>query len=273
MPFLTYVPRSPLANFVELFWYCDGYALKHSKERVLPDGLAQLVIGLHDGPLRTFDIHDPGRTQSFKGSLLCGPRSKCSIIDTASLGPSMGVQFRAGGAFPFLGVPAGDLHNLNVSLEALWGEKAEELHGRLMEARTPAARFQILEESLLARAQAGPERHPAVRQALSEFQAATPGQTVADVIRRTGFSAKWLVTLFTDQVGMTPKLYCRLRRFQNALSLIGSVPAPDWSESALASGYYDQAHFNRDFSDFAGLNPTQYLRTRSEHPNHVRVAD
>jgi AraC-like DNA-binding protein len=273
MVFLAYNPPPPLADFVELFWYCDGYAEQASKERVLPTGDIQLVISLGDDQLRTYHARNAEKSQTYRGPLLCGPRSECSIIDTRPLASSMGVLFKPGSAFPFLGTPVGELHNLNVSLESLWGRKADELRDRLLEARTPEARFRILEQSLLAQVNLAWERHPAVTYALRHFQAVPHDQTIAVVAERTGFSAKWLIEVFRAQVGLTPKVYCRLRRFQTALKLIGQKQQPDWAGLALTCGYYDQAHFNRDFRAFSGLSPTTYLASRGEHQNHVQLPD
>src|SRR5262245_53200593 len=101
MVFLVHIPEPPLAEFVKLIWYCDGGSLPHAKERVLPTGDVQLVVGLRDEPLRTFDAS--GRLHRIRGPLLCGPRSECSIIDSSSTASCMGVLFKPGGAFPFLG--------------------------------------------------------------------------------------------------------------------------------------------------------------------------
>jgi len=70
-------------------------------------------------------------------------------------------------------------------------------------------------------------------------------------------------------VGLTPKLYCRVQRFQQVLRLLDTGRPFDWANVALACGYYDQAHFIRDFRAFSGLSPTTYLRNRGEHLNHV----
>jgi transcriptional regulator GlxA family with amidase domain len=71
---------------------------------------------------------------------------------------------------------------------------------------------------------------------------------------------------------MTPKRYCRVRRFQAALRFLGGQANVDWAQVALACGYFDQAHFNRDFRAFAGVNPTTYLIERGEHQNHLRFS-
>ena len=58
---------------------------------------------------------------------------------------------------------------------------------------------------------------------------------------------------------MTPKLYCRLARFQRLLRSIQKRKTVDWADAALNSGYFDQAHFNHDFREFSGITPTEYL--------------
>jgi AraC-like DNA-binding protein len=269
MVLLTYIPQQPLADFVELLWYCDGLAPPHPKERVLPMGAMQLVINLRDDPLRNYDRQHTDRFQSYRGPLLCGPRSEYSVIDTASQVSSMGVFFKPGGAFPFLGVPASELHNLDLSLEMLWKDKADELHDRLLKAKTPTARFHILEQALLARAARRRGRHPAVTFALREFQRVPYERTIASVSEHIGLSARRFIQVFHDQVGLTPKLYCRVRRFQEALRLIGDRQSLDWTALALTCGYFDQAHFIHDFRAFSGLSPGAYRALRGEHQNHV----
>jgi AraC-like DNA-binding protein len=78
------------------------------------------------------------------------------------------------------------------------------------------------------------------------------------------------VQLFSDEVGLTPNLFCRVLGCQHALRRISRSPHPDWTNLALACGYYHQAHFNHDFRNFFGLAPTAYLSRRGEHVNHAR---
>jgi AraC-like DNA-binding protein len=185
----------------------------------------------------------------------------------------MGVLFKPGGAYPFLDAPAGELQNLNVPLDALWGSEAQDLRDRLQEATTPDSRFQVLEECLLGRVNLSRERHPAVTLALRAFQAVPQVQTIAEVAKDSGLSQKWFIESFRAHVGLTPKLYCRLRRFQRALALIGRRQQLDWAHLALTCGYFDQAHFIRDFRAFSDICPSKYLVDRTEHSNRARLAD
>jgi len=151
---------------VELFWSYEGPGPPHAKERCLPTGTVELVVDLRKDELRVYGGQDHERFRSFRTALICDAHSEPFVIDTASQASVMGVHFRPGGAFPFLGLPAEELRNAHASLETLWGAKAAELRDRLLEAETPEARFRALERALLAWASRPLARHPAVSPAL-----------------------------------------------------------------------------------------------------------
>src|SRR5579859_6721158 len=171
MLFLTHIPQPPLNNFVELFWFYDGYpAGSHKKERLMPDGSVELVINLKENEARIYDRDNLARCQRLPGAILAGPHSSFFVIDTAQQDSVMGIHFKPGGAFPFFKMPASELHNLHVSLEDLWGHEAGLLRDRLLEAQTPQRKLQVLEECLLAKAFKPLERHRAVACALGLFR-------------------------------------------------------------------------------------------------------
>ena len=259
MDFHTHIPPGPLSEFVELFWLYECYAPPHGTERVLPQGTMELVVILGE--------------HADTGAVVSGAHSETFLLDTARPMSVLGVHFKPGGAFPFLGLPAGELHNAHVALDGLWGRRAGELRERIHETKSPAAKFRVLEQALLTRAALPLERHPAVAFALGAFNSVPHARTIAEVTERVGLSPRRFIQLFKDQVGLTPKLFCRVRRFQEVLRAIHDAREVDWADMALAAGYYDQAHFIADFREFSGLNPTAYLKMRGEHLNHVPLAD
>lgn len=277
MVYRAYIPRPPLSRFVDLFWYHGGEHPPHARERRLPTGTVELIFDLRDDGARGHDGQEGReRFRGFGGALVCGPHSGFFVIDTAVQASVMGAHFKPGGALPFLGVAAHELRDAHVPLEALWGARAGELRQRLLEAGTPQAGFRVLEESLSERAMRPARRHPAhpaVAFALEEFRYAPHARKVSEVRARTGLSARRFIRLFDEEVGLTPKLFCRVRRFQEALCLIEDGRGVGWADLALASGYFDQAHFARDFRGFSGLTPTAYLARRGEHRNHVALVD
>ncbi len=272
---LTYIPRPPLSEFIHFLWLYDGYSQPHAKERILPSGEMQLVINLAEDQARFYDRHDFARCYSFRGALLYGSHSEYQVIDTAEQASVIGVHFRAGGAFPFLRMPAGELRETTVALDSLWGRAAVDLRDRLVEAPTHKARFEILEEALLNEFLRGMRAmpHSAVSFALRQFLGAPHTGTITSVTEGIGLSPKRFIQTFRDQTGFTPKVFCRIRRFQKALDRMEGCRSVDWSAVALDSGYFDQAHFNHDFRAFSGINPSTYLARRTPHRNHVPLPE
>ena len=268
-----YIPRPPLSNFVDLFWLYEGYSQPHDKERLLPNGSMELVVNLKDDQARVYDRRDTARFQATRGALLVGVQSEFFVIDTAQQTSVIGAHFKPGGAFPFFNLPSGEFHNQHLSLDLLWGTSASELRDRLLEAPTPEIKFQILEESLLAHAGKPLLRHPAVNFALNEFGDLRRTPSISEVTGQIGLSSRRFIDVFSDQVGLTPKLFCRVRRFQKVLHRIGMAREVDWTDVALSCGYFDQAHFIHDFRAFSGLSPTAYAAHRTEHLNHVPILD
>lgn len=278
MVYRTYIPRPPLSDFVYLFWLYEGHNPPHAKERCLPTGTMEMVIDLREEELRVYDGQNHEQFQKFRTALICGAHSEPFVIDTATQASVMGVHFKPGGALPFLQLPADELRNAHVSLETLWGAKAIELRDRLLEAEAPEARFGILERTLLSRAVRPLARHPAVAFALKEFslkelQETLHTPTISDVSERTGLSRRRFIQVFSEEVGLTPKRFCRVRRFQKVLGLVQMEQRVEWGKMALECGYFDQAHFTHDFRAFSGLTPTAYLACCTEHLNHVPLRD
>ena len=251
-----HIPHAPLSEYIELFWLSESYAQPHPQERLLPTGTMTLVIFLDEDN---------------RGSGISGAHSEFMLLDTSRPFTMIGVAFKPGGGFPFVNLPAGELHNLGVSLEAVWGRDADAVRDRVRDAKTPQARFGIVERALAEKAAGRLEGHPAVRYALKQFDVA-PSRSVADVTARIGLSSRRFIEIFRNEVGLTPKLFSRIRRFQKVLGGVEDATEVDWARVALTCGYFDQAHFIHDFRAFAGVNPSTYLRRRTSR-NHVAVHD
>lgn len=257
-------PRPPLGEFIERLWYCSD-APAHECERILPSGTVELVINLRDDEIR---IGDPSEAdppvRRYSGAVLSGPYGRYFAIDTRQHASILGVHFRPGGAWPFFGMPTGEFADAHVDLDAVWGRAAVELRERVCAAKTPNDRFRLVEEALLHRLDERSRGHRAVRGALVEgdrvFRRTGSDPTVRDLSRQVGLSERRFIQIFTAQVGLTPKLFSRVQRFQRACAMARGRATPDWAGLAAGCGYYDQSHLIRDFQAFAGLSPGRFLR-------------
>lgn len=252
------VPRAPLDAFVELIWLFDGAPRPWNQERLLPQGTVELVV----------DLEEPAND-----GVVSGPHSRFFLLDTSRPQRLVGVHFKPGGAFPFMRPPMHELRNRVAALDSLWGSAARELRERVGNARTDEEIFHIVERTLLARASDRLQRHPAVGFALKEFTRVPHVRTIADVSRHIGLSQRRFIQVFAEEVGLTPKVFCRVRRFQAAVNRAHRHGHPNWTELAIDCGYFDQAHFIHDFEEFSGLTPSAWAAQRTEHVNHVPIRD
>jgi AraC-like DNA-binding protein len=165
--------------------------------------------------------------------------------------------------------PADEMRDVHVPLDALWGaRRTASLRQRLLETPTPEAKLDAMEQALAEIFRPG--LHPAVAFALTTFGRRPETTSIAAVTGAVGLSARAFIERFKTEVGLTPKRYCRILRFQRALGRAHRGQRIDWIQVALDSGYFDQAHFIHDFRAFAGLTPTAYLAARTEFQNHVK---
>lgn len=274
MALRVYKPGPPLDRLIDCLWHSDGDRSEHQRERLLPNGSFALLFNLGEGRLRRFVRDADALGHNLPDAAVCGVHPRYVVRDTSRPKTVLGVHFRPGGAAPLLGMPAGLLTDGHAGLEDLWdGRRSRELHERLIEAPTPEARFALMETALRARLDRLRPHHPAVSCALRHLTA-TPALTrIADVREETGYSAKRFIALFRDSVGLTPKLFCRVWRFQGVIERLAQGETVEWAHVAADGGFADQPHLNREFRAFAGITPTQYRPVADDRPNHVAIED
>ncbi len=265
-----YKPKPPLSKFVDSFWIYEGYKPEHKSERILPTGTLELVINLQQNELLFYDGERRESCSRFSGAIISGAHGRSLAPDTAQATCIIGVHFKPGGAFPFLGLPAFDLADTHVDLETLGGPSVGRLRERLCEATTSVERFHLLQEYLLSRLAHGKEQHYAVSAALEMFGKNHSGPIVREAAKHLGLSQRRFIEVFKAEVGMTPKLFSRIQRFQQIRTSIQHNPSPNWAALAVDLGYFDQSHLIREFVEFSGINPTDYLNLRKSftEPDH-----
>jgi AraC-like DNA-binding protein len=267
MPMILRTPSPALAPFVASLWhYEDAGELAHARERILPDGTMQLLVNLHEDELRSYHGADLAHERRTRGATIAGIHAGHFAIDTAEQRSIVGISFRPGGAFPFFAPPADALRETDVELDQVWGREGALLRERLLEQPTPAARLAALEATLLARAVRPLTPDPALQIAIAALERDVPVATVGE---RLGLSPRRLIAAFTAQVGMTPKRFARVRRFQRVLTTLATEHPAPWAELALQCGYFDQAHLIHEFRSFSGLHPTAYAARDPGGRNHV----
>jgi AraC-like DNA-binding protein len=269
MFYRRYTPQPPLASFVDCIWCSEGFEGAHERERLLPNGESGIIFDLREQSICIYDAQNIGNFNSFTPAIFCGARTDCFVIDTSEQERVIGIQFRPGGAFPFLGIPACEVANATYSLDDVWPGQAALIREELLSACSVAAMFSILEHALISRLRHSRTLHPAVAFAIGKLARPAQDVRVRDVADRIGLSSRHLMELFREQTGLTPKAFQRVRRFQHVLQSLRRQSDGNWAALATDCGYYDQAHFIHDFRTFAGMTPGEYVTVATPHLNHI----
>lgn len=272
MEYVSRVPRPPLDGLIDDLYYLEG-ASPYARLMLPPAPSALLIVNL-GAPflIRSGTCTSIEAAKYADGCVVTMPTQAWEFgypLRTRSVG----VHFKPWGLAPFLPMPAAELCDRPVTVAQVWGRPAvAELRDRLTAADGPQAMLTLLEEELRRRlretAGLGLVRHT------SSIIAATRGTVAIGNLNVTaGVSSTHLAQRFKELIGITPKRLARSYRFTATMLAINFAAPIDWSDVAARAGYFDQAHFARDFREFTGLTPTRYTEVRrrflTEHPGHV----
>jgi AraC-like DNA-binding protein len=275
--YLSFYPGPPLNELVDHFWLIEGGQTPRL-EKILPCGTSELVVNLKNNEIHIHDADQPERYQRFSGAVFSGTYSRSFVCNALQHEAMMGVHFRPGGAFPFLGTEASELTNAHANLADLWGRSGLKLRERLCTAPTSQRLFQIMEDALRDRLHNHSSCERQMKIALKMFAMGGTRASVRDVSQELGFSQRRFIQMFNSQVGLTPKVFCRIQRFQRARVLAEKLETPHWAELAVACGYFDQSHLIKDFQEFAGSTPRiysveQFRKDACLKDNHLPLRD
>ena len=269
MIFLKHQPTYPLSEFIDFFWYYDGFEPQHSKEKLIPNGDIELVINLEECPKRLFDKDDFNKFEYKKRYWISGIQREYIVIEATPNSTMMGIHFKPGGAHPFFKFPITEIQDKVIELDEIWGRSIDFIWEQLMMASTPQQKFCILEQHFLKQLDGIEGQNSIIIHALKLLQDTANELPVRSIAEEVGISHKHLIRTFDKIVGIKPKLLSRIYKFQKAIHLIGNKKRLRWTSLAYECGYYDQAHFIKEFKNFSGINPSSYLDQHGEYLNYI----
>ncbi len=271
MIFETHIPSFPLNQFIESFVYYKGYNPEHSVDRFLPDGYTYVVFDLTDYPKFIYDNHTLKEIQSCRNVWFSGIREKYITIPSGRDSEMFIIYFQKGKAYPFVEMPMNELADYVVDGELVMSNEILNMRESLLECLTIRQKFiyaeRYLKDTFSKKLIANPFVDYSVNSILQQ-----PHQLAMNRLsEKVGYSQKHLIKIFKEHVGVTPKVFLRIIRFQKAIKEIEINRSANWTSIAFESGYYDQAHFINDFREFSGFTPGQFLKMKSDFTNYIAV--
>jgi AraC-like DNA-binding protein len=259
-------PAEPLHPYVAHYTGYRQRGVPPARHRGLPSPFLTLIVTL-DEPLVMLAHPDPRQPPGDFGALLGGLHSAPALIAHDGAQSGIQVALRPLGARALLGLPAGELAEIDLPAETVLGAACAELRARTAAAAGWPERFAVLDEILLRLAGPGlagaaPSPAPEVAWAWRQLLASGGTVRIAGLAAETGWSGRHLTSRFRTEIGLTPKAAARVIRFDRARHLLVRHAADDGyrlAHLAAACGYFDQAHLAQEFRSLAGCPPSQWL--------------
>jgi AraC-like DNA-binding protein len=265
MEYVGQVPAPPLDRFIDDV-YCLTGVPRYRRMIIPPMPSAHLFINLGE-PVRVWDSDPSVPPALFTDGWFMGVWTRRFVVAYPSRVRLVGVHFKPWGVSPFVDLPATELRDRWLPVDAVWQRSLDRIRNQVGELASATEMLRVLEAELRSRLAEAPSggldlvRHTGGR--LATCYGAIAVGALADA---AGVSGTHLATQFKSHVGVTPKRVARIYRFARLILSVDALRPVDWSRLAQTAGYFDQAHFGREFKDFTGHTPTEYLALRRRFP-------
>jgi AraC-like DNA-binding protein len=266
MEYVGRVPAPPLDQFIDDV-YCLTGVPRHRRMNVPPMPSAHLFVNL-GGPVRLWDSDPSVLPAMFTDGWFMGVWTRRYVIEYPAWVRVVGVHFKPWGMSPFVDMPATELRDRWVPVDAAWSRSSlDRIRDQAGDASSAGEALRVVEEELRARLAEVPSRGlHLVRHAGQRLERSHGVIPVGALTEAAGVSGTHLATQFKAHVGVTPKRVARIYRFARLILSVDALGPVDWSVLAPRVGYFDQAHLSREFKDFTGHSPTEYLALRRRLP-------
>jgi AraC-like DNA-binding protein len=263
-----YTPHRLLEDTVKCFWIHEGTYPSESKQDITPDGCVELIFNF-GSPYRLLTTDPPA---ALPPAIIVGFQDKTLPILLHGTVRVVAARLFAWGAMALLQDNVDTLTNEVTALSASWDELIESLKSRVVLAQYEQA-ARALEESLLRQALLRKYDLKLIRTAAKMLHHTKGECRIADLADYCQLSVRQLERGFRRVIGTSPKVFARTVRFEQAQRRLMFDPDADLTQLAFECGYFDQAHFIKDFKTFAGKTPSEHAQQMRELQKVLKSKD
>ncbi|MFT3794119.1 DUF6597 domain-containing transcriptional factor [Flavobacterium sp.] len=262
MDYQVYQPQQKLERYVKYYWtlHNDDDLVPHSRERVFPDGCIELIFNYAD-PMRIFE-NDQAVIQP--RNIVHGQLKRFIELESTGRIGLFCARFQAAGFQPFIDFDVSDLTDRSMTIAEIWGKEGTTLESEMQSASNTDQRMVLVEAFLINRLAKSKKINTEISLCVDDIIASDGLMTIDELSQKYHIGKRHLERKFLSSVGLSQKLFARIVRFNHALQMIANKDFSTFTHVAHEGGFYDQAHFIRDFKDFTGLNPKQYFSENLE---------
>ncbi len=258
MIYQTFQPSSDLESLISCYWTLEVPAESDAqRQRIIPDGTIEMAFILGDDIKRyTSEVEFIIQPRA----MVLGQTIEPFYIEPTGYVNTFAIRFYPYGFANFVTMPLKDLANKETPIELLFGEKmANELEQTILEAMNSSERIEIIENFLLDKLHEKNTINNIVKITIDALLATNGSASISAILKEDLSKRRQLERNFIKQIGVSPKQLGKVIRLQTALKMLLNKKTENLTDIAYESEYFDQAHFIKDFKEFTGINPKEFL--------------
>lgn len=258
MNYQTFQPHPDLESLVSCYWTLEVSAENDAeKQRIIPDGCIEMAFILGDD-IKRYTTQDDFILQP--RAMVLGQTIEPFYIEPTGYVNTFAIRFYPYGFANFVSVPIKNLANKETPISELFEQHtAKELEQKIIEATNSSERIEIIENFLLDKFNEKTAIDNIVKTTIDALLLTNGSTSISAILKEDLSKRRQLERNFVKQIGVSPKQLGKLIRLQTALKMLLNTEAESLTNIAYESEYYDQAHFIKDFKEFTGINPKEFL--------------
>ncbi|WP_452601994.1 AraC family transcriptional regulator [Pontimicrobium sp. MEBiC06410] len=258
MNYQTFQPNTDLESLVSCYWTLEVPAENDSKrQRIIPDGCIEMAFILGDDIKR---YTSQNRFILQPRAMVLGQTIEPFYIEPTGYVNTFAISFYPYGFANFVTMPIKNLANKETPLELLFGvHTANQLEEKIIEAANTSERIEIIENFLLDKLNEKTTIDNIVKATIDALLATKGSASISEILKEDLSKRRQLERNFKKQIGVSPKQLGKVIRLQTALKMLLNKKADNLTQIAYQSKYFDQAHFIKDFKEFTGINPKDFI--------------
>lgn len=262
MNYQTFEPHPDLKSLINCYWTLEVPPSDDAeRQRIIPDGTIEMAFILGD------DI----KRYTSENNFIIQPRSMVlgQVIDPFYIEPTgyvntFAIRFYPFGFANFVTTPIRTLANKETPIDQLFGEHtAKKLEQEIIKATDTRERIEIIERFLLAKLSEQTTVDSIVKTTVDALLSTKGGISINNILKEDLSKRRQLERKFVNQIGISPKQLGKVIRLQSALKMLLNKEDESLTNIAYENEYYDQAHFIKDFKEFTGISPKEFLGNES----------
>ncbi len=255
----THKPTSEIGSYIETFIYFKDFMPDHSKERVIPTGHVFIIFELDGFTRNVFDNDTLEPIKEFTQVWVSGVHKNYITISAHQKSEMFVIQFKPYGAYPFLHCKQHEISDCVLPATAIFGNEILLLREALLNANSIADKYGVAEAWLQDRYVAAKQPPEAFLKVFQKIETQKSVNNLEELFVDYPFTQKHLINQFKKYVGVTPKYYQRLVKFNEILGMIQKKEPITWTQLTYDYGFSDQSHFIKTFKHFSGFSPQEFI--------------